>query len=129
MSCIRVRHRGAWPAAAALVLLSACATARMYEGEARLSEEVAVIQSASQLGVLFSPNPVYVKSIDGRQVAAGVSELVVEPGEHILVARCRANLIYGSTHTVELVAQAGETYRLESAPNPTTRCSVRITED
>lgn len=128
MSGNRVQRSAAWPATAALAL-SACATARMYEGEARLSEEVAVIESASRLSVLFSPNPVYVKSFDGRQVAAGVSELVVEPGEHILVARCRANIIYGSTHTVEFVAQAGETYRLESAPNPTTRCSVRIIED
>lgn len=124
----RNRCRAAWPVAA-IVWLSACATARMYEGEARLSEDVAVIRSASRLSVLFSPNPVYVQSIDGRPVAAGVSELVVEPGEHVLVTRCRANLIYGSTHTVDLVAQAGETYRLESTANPTKRCSVRVIED
>ncbi|MGH8497070.1 MAG: hypothetical protein ACREVN_13140 [Gammaproteobacteria bacterium] len=111
---------------ASLLGVSACATARLYEGQARLTEDVAIIQSASRLTVLFSPNPVYVRSVDGRDIAAGVSELVVEPGEHTLVARCRANLIYGSTHTLELDLQAGNTYRLESVANPTTRCSVRV---
>lgn len=128
MSARTMRLYAPWLIAAALGL-SACATARLYEGEAQLTEDVAIIQSASRLTVLFSPNPVYVRSVDGRDIAAGVSELVVEPGTHTLVTRCRANLIYGSTHTIELNAEPGETYRLESVANPTTRCSVRIIEE
>ena len=109
--------------------LAGCATARMYEGEARLAEDVAVIRASSRLSVLFSPNPVYVRSIDGRPVGAATATLVVEPGLHALVARCRANLIYGSTHTLTLDADAGVEYTLESRPNPTTRCSVRVAAD
>jgi len=109
--------------------LAGCATARMYEGEARLAEEVAVIHASSRLAVLFSPNPVYVRSIDGRPVGAATATLVVKPGLHTLVARCRANLIYGSTHTVILDADAGVEYRLESMANPTTRCSVWVAPD
>ncbi len=110
-----------------LLLLFACGTTRLYPGEKLPDDEVAFIISPSVYienlkEKSLRPVAVEIKNVDGRDLSfwrlSGFwAPLSVLPGHHVLKVMVEDRV---STHcgTVEIVAEAGITYRVIGSLGP-----------
>ncbi len=117
-------------ALAACALVAGCVTQRGYEGPARPSAELAVIEGAPSINAGLPLAPV-LRKVDDRVVTLGHSRVAVLPGEHRVLADCVMAASHSTTrHELVFETYPGRRYVLvaESAPGNRTCGTVRVDE-
>ncbi len=116
-------------------LILGCGTTDIYDALKTTEQEAATIQGASRATVLFSPIPVVIRAVDGEPIPITSSSVRVSPGRHVLRVTCHESLFARNTHELNIMVQAGETYRLSSRIDPTkikdgtAKCNARLLKD
>ena len=103
-------------------LVTSCATARMYEGEGRSDDEVAIVEGIWGLDPL-NPRTVDIESVDGTPVDGFFTrDVELLPGNHDLHVKASFKAGYVSTRDegiVSLDARAGGRYAVLANPDLT----------
>jgi hypothetical protein len=94
-----------------------CATHRMYEGEARPKDQVAVIKHP----VGPSMAQVTIDNIDGRSHGGWYGDTDILPGRHKVAIVVQRGKVM-ATQSLSFDAQAGHVYRIEAAES--LMCSI-----
>jgi len=96
----------------AAVLLTACATERLYEGPELPAAERAIVRADPAVSAGL-PVQLRLRSVDGHEVGLSASKVELAPGKHRLLVDCRV-AESGSVRrfTVEAELEAGGRYRL-----------------
>lgn len=114
----------------AVLLLGGCATERGYEGPARPSAELAIIEGAPRVNAGLPLAPL-LRKVDERVVGVGYSRVQVAPGTHRVLVDC----VMAAEHTTTRFELAIETYPgrryllvADSAPGNQRCGEVRVEE-
>jgi hypothetical protein len=94
------------------VVVSACGTARVYEGPERPRSQVALVVGDSAMNFM-TPTNIIITGVDGNEVSAGTNKVEVLPGVHDLNLKCEMlNIGSFNRHKLRFEAVAGKTYKL-----------------
>jgi hypothetical protein len=94
------------------LLLTGCATERLYEGPPLAADERAVVR-ADPIVSAGAPVQLRLRLVDGREVGLSTSKVELAPGKHTFVVDCRiAESGSVGRFTVEAEVEAGGRYRL-----------------
>jgi hypothetical protein len=96
----------------AAMLLSGCATQRLYDGEPLPSDQSAVVR-ADPVVSAGAPVQVRLRAVDGHEVSISTGKVELAPGKHTFMVDCRvAESGSVGRFTVESELDAGGHYRL-----------------
>jgi hypothetical protein len=110
-----------------LVLCSGCATAQLYDGPRRASDEVARITGDLRINA-GSPLTLILREVDNTPLNVGQNAVEVLPGKHRFLVDCRiAETDKISRHAVEEEVSAGRHYRLAAQTGPGLRECTQVT--
>jgi hypothetical protein len=114
-------------ALALVVACSGCATAQLYDGERRNSDEVARITGDLRINA-GSPLTLVLRQVDDTPLTIGQNAVDVLPGKHRLLVDCRiAEIESVSRHSVDVDVSAGRHYKLVAETGPGLRECTQVT--
>ena len=112
---------------ALVVVCNGCATAQLYDGPRRSSDEVAHIAGDLRINA-GSPLTVVLRQVDDTPLNIGQNAVDILPGQHRLLVDCRiAETESVSRHSVEVEVSAGRHYKLVAETGPGLRECTQVT--
>jgi hypothetical protein len=114
-------------ALAVSVACSGCATAQLYDGPRRSSNEVAHISGDLRINA-GSPLTLVLRQVDKAELNIGQNAVDILPGKHRLLVDCKiAETQSVSRHAVEVEVSAGRHYKLVAETGPGLRECTDVT--
>ena len=112
---------------ALIAACSGCATAQLYDGPRRASDEVARITGDLRINA-GSPLTVVLRQVDETPLNIGQNSVDILPGKHRLLVDCRiAETENVSRHAVDVEVASGRRYKLVAEAGPGLRECTQVT--